>query len=69
MNIYTKFLDLFILFMSVFPACLSVHHMCAWYQWRSEEGVRAPGSGIILVSLYVGAGPLQEQSGLLVFVF
>lgn len=24
-------------------ACMYVSHMCAWYAWRSEEGIRASG--------------------------
>lgn len=25
---------------------MSVHHMCAWYLWMSEEGTESPGSEI-----------------------
>ena len=32
--------------MSVLPACMSVYYMCAWYQWRPEEGIRSIGTGV-----------------------
>lgn len=28
--------------MSVFPACVYVHHMCTSCPWRSEEDVSSP---------------------------
>lgn len=33
---------------------MSIHHMLAWYPWRSEKGIRAPGTGVM--DGYVGAG-------------
>lgn len=32
--------------MSVFPACMYVHHMHALYAQRSEKGAISPGSGV-----------------------
>ena len=35
------------LYLCVCLLCLhvSVHHICAWYPWRPEEGGRCPGAG------------------------
>jgi hypothetical protein len=33
--------------MSVLPACMSMHCMCAWCSRRPEEGVRYPRTGVI----------------------
>lgn len=33
--------------MSVSPACVYVNHIPAWHLLRSEEGVRALGTGVI----------------------
>lgn len=33
--------------MSVLIACVSVQHLCAWYSWRTEEGLRSPGIGVV----------------------
>ena len=33
------------------PAC-----MCAWCLWKSEEGIRSPGTGVIDISATVLAG-------------
>lgn len=30
----------------ILPACVFVHHMCAWNLQRPEEGTRSPGAGI-----------------------
>lgn len=39
--LYTYLMCLFFLicipYMCVLPACMFVHHMCAWCPWRSEE--------------------------------
>jgi hypothetical protein len=32
--------------MSLFPACISVYHLCASCLWRSEEGIRFPESEV-----------------------
>ena len=32
--------------MNVFPACMYVHHGCAWCLQRPEEGVRLPGTEV-----------------------
>lgn len=48
------------------PLHRSVHHMCAWYPLRPEEGVGLPGTGITEVykPLYVlwasNPGPLEK---------
>ena len=43
--------------MSVFLACMSMHHVHARYPQRSEEGIGFPGTGVTgLMSLHVGAG-------------
>lgn len=36
-----------ILCVSVLPKCMYVYHMRAWCLERPEEGVRAPGTGIM----------------------
>jgi hypothetical protein len=28
------------------PACMHVYHGHTWYLWKSEEGVRSPGTGV-----------------------
>lgn len=32
--------------MSVVPAFMSVHPLCTWCPWRSEKGIRSPGTGV-----------------------
>ena len=32
--------------MGVFPGCISVHHVCSWCPWRSEEGVGSLGTEV-----------------------
>jgi hypothetical protein len=56
---FNLFLDLFIL-LSVYK-CFGFIYACdpchAWCPWRSEEGIRAPGTGIrTVVNHHVGAG-------------
>lgn len=43
---------------SVLLACMSVHYLCAWCQWRSEEVVRVPGTGVV-----AGCEPPRGQLG------
>lgn len=31
---------------SVWSACMSVYHICAWRPWESEEGSGFPGTGV-----------------------
>ena len=33
--------------MGILHVCMYVHHMCAWCQRRSEEGIRSPGTGVM----------------------
>ena len=33
------------MYMSILPACMSVHHVCAWCLWRSEDDVGSSGAG------------------------
>ena len=53
--------------MSVLPACMYVYHMYAWCQWRPEEGIGSPGTGVLdgCEALYEcwdpNPGPLKEQ--------
>lgn len=52
------------------PACVYMHHMHICFLRRSEEGVRAPETGVrVAVSHLCGCWelnwhPLQEQQGL-----
>ena len=48
----------FILCVVVFCLCVSVYHVGARCPWRSEEGIRPPGAGVvdITVSDYTDAG-------------
>lgn len=32
---------------SVFPTCMLVHHVCSCCLWKSEEGIRSPGTVVI----------------------
>lgn len=52
--------------MSVFQACMYVHHMYAWYP-RSEKGICSPGMELqMVVSCHVGRpGSCQKQPGIL----
>lgn len=31
----------------IFVYSMYMHHMCAWYQWRSEEDVQFPGTEVM----------------------
>lgn len=42
--------------LSVLPACVFVHHMCAWGPQKLEEGVESPETGIMDSDLPMGAG-------------
>lgn len=44
----------FIPCISVPPAYMCVHHMCSWCLWRSEEGITAPGTGVMDGCNYLG---------------
>ena len=33
--------------MNVLPACMYMHHMCAWYPGMTEEGIGSPRAGVI----------------------
>lgn len=43
-SLYSTYFILFIYFscMNALPACMYVYYMCAWCQWKSEEGIRFP---------------------------
>lgn len=32
--------------MGILSVCMSVHHLCAWYIQRLEEGIAFPGTGV-----------------------
>lgn len=32
--------------MDVLPVRVSVQHVCTWYSWSPEEGVRSPGTKV-----------------------
>lgn len=32
------------MYICMFPACVSMHYVCAWCLWKPEESVRLPGS-------------------------
>ena len=57
--------------MSVLFACMHTHHACPQYPWRSDEGIRVPGTGYMssYEALYgtwdPNPGLLQEQQVLL----
>lgn len=65
------FLTIYLLFYvvckSVLITRMSMYHRCAWCQWRSEEGVRSPGTGIrggceLLCGRWAESlDPLQQQ--------
>lgn len=38
--------DVFQTCVGALSACMSVYHLHAWCPWRSEEGVRVPGTGV-----------------------
>ena len=40
----------------VLPACMFVHYVPAWFQRKSEESIRSPKTGIIIMSHHMGAG-------------
>lgn len=44
--------------MEVLPACLSVYHMHAWFQWKSGDGIgcEMPDEGSELNQGYFGDG-------------
>jgi hypothetical protein len=58
--------------MCVLPTRMYVQHVCAWYPWRLEEGVRSPGTGVKDACetphgcWESNPDPLQEQQVLLV---
>lgn len=33
------------MYIDILPACMTVHHMCAGYLWRPEEGTGSPENG------------------------
>lgn len=35
------------MYLGVQPAGMSLQHVWAWYQWKSEDGIRCSGTGII----------------------
>lgn len=37
----------YLIYMSVSPSCMYMHHMHAWYPERSEEGFEFPGTGVM----------------------
>lgn len=41
------------------PVCVLMH-MYVWYSQRSEEGVRSPVKGVMIVSCFVGVGNLTK---------
>ena len=45
-NTLFRFIYLYFMFMGVSPACMSVHHVYAWYLRTSEEGIGSPGTGV-----------------------
>lgn len=49
---------LYFMCMNALLADMSVHHICAWFPRRSEEGVGSPGTGVTVVmgSVHVGIG-------------
>lgn len=59
--------------MGIFPAHLSVYHVCAWCPPELEEGVLSypmeleftDGSGLLCSCLESNPGPLEELQGLL----
>ena len=65
----------FVYFMSlnILPSCEFIQHECFWYPWRSEEGIRFPGTGVIdrckLSSMCCEPNPglLEEQWVLFTF--
>lgn len=55
------------MYITVLPVCVSMHHLCAWCPWRLEEGVRFLEQALqMVVSVHVGADPLEEQLVLLI---
>lgn len=49
------------MYMAVLAACIFMHHIHAWYPWRSEEGTGFPGTGVIDgVNHYVGTGKQSQ---------
>lgn len=34
------------MYMNVLPLCVHLHCICAWWPWRSEEGVGPPGTTV-----------------------
>jgi len=42
--------------MSVWPACMYIHYLCAWCQQRSEQGIGFPGNRVmVIVSCHMGS--------------
>lgn len=50
--------------MCVLPECMSVYHIHAWCLKRAEEGIWSYGTGVIVMSHYVGPGRWTVVSAL-----
>lgn len=48
---------LILFYVCEYSACgMYAHHIYAWCLWKSEEGIRSPGTGVIDISATVLAG-------------
>lgn len=62
------------MYMGVLHAYMSVHHVCSWCPWRSEEQPRSLGTGVTASFMPLwrcqksNLGLLEEQFGILTTV-
>lgn len=47
--------------MGIVPACISLHHICAWFLQKSEEGIWSSGTGV--AQLWAAMWQLGMEAG------